>query len=288
MQADKLHARGIYGSGVKWGIVDSGYIEHPDLLKLPQTQIVTVEFPDPTDNNGHGTHARGIVEMQVNDAGFIGIAPKGIPHIAKGLGGDGSGSPYFIAKCIDILVEKGCKVINLSLGSDSDSPELTKAINNAFDNGCLCVCAAGNSGGKVIHPARLSKAVAVAAVDGNKVVADFSCKGKEIDVAAPGVGILSTWIDGEYRPATGTSMAAPHVTGILVLFCEMFNNEHKRFPTPQEMIDYLHANAQDLGIEGIDTESGYGLALAIDINGQEQKPLTEKCTLLNLLKRIFS
>lgn len=263
VKADRIHTLGYYGSGVKWGIIDTGYYgDHPDLQDLPPEQIWTKEFRDPKDKNGHGTHVRGIVEMQHNDKGFRGIAPKSTPYVAKVLGPDGSGSPYFTAEAIRWCADNGCMVVNLSLGIDGIVAEIEEAIDYAWSKGCLCVAAAGNGGKKVDFPASNGKVLAVAALDGNKVVAMFSGRGKEVDVAAPGVAIVSTWIDNDYRPASGTSMAAPHVAGLIILFIEQWRRKFNVDPTPSQMVNAIIDNAEDLGIEGFDEESGFGLAVA--------------------------
>jgi thermitase len=171
------------------------------------------------DGNGHGTHATGIAAAETNNAvGIAGVSWGARAMIVKVLDEYGDGYYYDIAAGIVYAADNGAKVINLSLGGESPSQVLQDAVNYAYGKGALVVAAAGNNGGAVFYPAACDNAIAVAATDANDQRASFSNQGPEVDIAAPGESILSTWpLPYLYYYKRGTSMAAPHVSGAAAL-----------------------------------------------------------------------
>ena len=269
----KIHEAGFAGKGIKYGIIDTGYHEgHSDLPILPDEQILKHGYDSATDDHGHGTHVWGIIQMQKNGHGYIGVAPDATAYIAKGLGNDGGGSFKDVAELLIQLADKGCVVANLSLSSQSKDKKLAKAIDYAWQKGCLCVVAGGNQGKNVLSfPANHEKVLSVGAVDSKKLVARFSNKGATLRIAGPGVQIASSWTNNDYMKANGTSMAAPHVTGIVVLFCEMYHKTYNKYPTPDQMVDAVLNEVIDLGKKGRDDKYGYGLAQAFFIDEKKNK-----------------
>jgi subtilisin family serine protease len=144
---------------------------------------------------------------------------------------NGRGNTFLLAYAIEWVVQQpNVKVINLSLGTDFDSKILRDTIANAVEQGIVVVAAAGNSGtSKVQYPAGYHDVVGVTAVDGNSIKADFANFGTEwVDVAAPGVAIMSTMISEQgagYATWSGTSMATAFVSGAAVLVVEKWNVE---------------------------------------------------------------
>lgn len=246
------------GAGVKVGIADTGFFKgHPDLDDgIRHNHFIG---PTPEDIDGHGTHVRGIIAGLKNGKGYIGVAPGCTPIVAKVLH-KGTGTNKSVSDGIRWLVDSGAQIINGSLGSNSDNPEIVEALNYAFSKNVLCIFASGNeSNKKVSFPARIEDVIAVGAIDERKILAHFSNTGLKLDFVAPGFKIKSTWIDGEYREASGTSMATPMVTGVFALYYEQFNKENNRFPTPKEAFEALIASAEDLYNPGKDDTTGYGL-----------------------------
>jgi subtilisin family serine protease len=130
----------------------------------------------------------------------------------------GDGYYYDIALGIVYAADNGAQVINLSLGGESPSQLLQDAVNYAYSKGALVVAAAGNNGGAVFYPAACDNAIAVAATDGNDQRLSFSNQGPEVDIAAPGDNIISTWPPPYlYYYKRGTSMATPHVSAAAAL-----------------------------------------------------------------------
>ena len=175
------------------------------------------------DNNGHGTHVSGTIAAENNGIGVTGIAYNSKIMPVKVLDANGSGSYANIAKGIYYAVDNGANVINLSLGGNSSNDTLKSAIEYASSKNVIVVMAAGNNGDSIpSYPARYAynSGIAVGAVDQNNNLADFSNRSgsKEITyVTAPGVDVYSTIPNNQYANYNGTSMAAPHIAGLVAL-----------------------------------------------------------------------
>lgn len=174
---------------------------------------------DPMDDEGHGTHVTGIATADTNNGvGIAGLAWNSLVMGVKVLDADGSGSHFDVAQGIKYAADNGAHVANLSLGGPFPSLTLEEAMQYAYDAGVVMACAAGNSHGYgVSYPAAYDQyCLGVAATDDSDERAVFSSYGPEVDVAAPGVDILST-TGGDYESWDGTSMATPHVAGLAAL-----------------------------------------------------------------------
>ncbi|HET7098823.1 MAG TPA: S8 family peptidase [Patescibacteria group bacterium] len=213
-----------HGSGnVDIAIVDTGInINHPDLsskivLSINCT-VVGCPVQTTTDADGHGTHVAGIAGSITNNGiGGAGVAWEGRLISIKSLDDSGAGYYSWIANGIIAAADNGAEVINLSLGGTSSSATLESAINYAWSKGAVIVAAAGNSGkNRALYPAYYANAIAVAATDQNDKKAGFSNYGTWVEVAAPGVSILSTY-KNDYSTLSGTSMSTPYVTGLAAL-----------------------------------------------------------------------
>ncbi|RLC61070.1 MAG: hypothetical protein DRI80_09625 [Chloroflexota bacterium] len=175
------------------------------------------------DDNGHGSHVAGIAGAGIdNETGIAGIAGNARLMTVKVLDEYGSGWYSDIAQGIIYAVDNGARVINLSLGGRESSQTLQEAMNYAHTHGVLTVAAAGNRDttdgyDAVLYPAACEHVLAVAATDRDDLRPSFSNHGPQVDVAAPGVEIYSTWYRGNYFTRSGTSMAAPHVSGLAAL-----------------------------------------------------------------------
>ncbi len=230
IKAPEMWAKGVKGKNVKIAILDTGCdTSHPDL----KTQIIGGKnFTDDdggkedaiTDYNGHGTHVAGTVAANDSNGGISGVAPEASLLIVKVLGGEnGSGQYEWIINGINYAVEQKVDIISMSLGGPTDVPELKEAVKNAVKSGVLIVCAAGNEGDgderteELSYPAAYNEVIAVGSVSVARKLSEFSNANKEIDLVAPGEQILSTLPNKKYGKLTGTSMAAPHVSGALAL-----------------------------------------------------------------------
>ncbi|MDL1988603.1 MAG: S8 family serine peptidase [Deltaproteobacteria bacterium] len=210
---------------------------------------------NPVDDNEHGTHVAGISSAVTdNGTGIAGVSWNSKIMAVKVLGSGGSGPYSGVANGIVYAADNGADVINLSLGGAFSSCTLREAIDYAYAHNCVIVASSGNTGDSTInYPAGDDKVIAVAATDYDDVRANFSTYGQVIDVAAPGVSIYSTVLNNGYNTFDGTSMAAPHVSGIVALI--LSNN-------PQVTNTYirklLYICAEDIGSEGWDKYTGFG------------------------------
>ena len=180
----------------------------------------------PMDDHGHGTHVAGIISMENNNVGGVGIAYKSKIMPIKAGGSDGTFNSTDIAKGIEYAYKNGADVINMSFGSSAHSALIENALQDAF-NSCVLVAAAGNDGiptadcplgGQNMYPASYSYVIGVMAYDEANSFASFSNwdykpnANAEYEVVAPGVSVYSTLPNGRYASWNGTSMAAPMVS----------------------------------------------------------------------------
>lgn len=210
------------GSGVRVAVLDTGIdLSHPDLeANIAGGYNAVNPRKKPSDGNGHGTHVAGTIAAANNTVGVVGAAPAARLYAVKVLGDNGFGWLSDIIEGIDWSIRNGMQVINMSLGSSADSQSFHDAVTAAYNAGITVVAAAGNDGptdNTVNYPARYPEVIAVAAMDRADSLASFSSRGPEVDLAAPGVDIYSTYKGGSYATMSGTSMAAPHVAGTAAL-----------------------------------------------------------------------
>ncbi len=185
--------------------------------------------PDPMDDHGHGTHVAGTVAAAANAMGVIGVAPEAKVMALKFLSSNGAGSILGAIKAIDYARQMGASVINASWGGTGLSTLLGEAIADYINAGGIFIAAAGNLGvnnDEVGHyPSNFVGVLSVAAVDYDGKLTYFSNYGQAVDVAAPGYNIYSTVPGGSYATLSGTSMAAPHVSGLAAII----KSEHPEF-----------------------------------------------------------
>lgn len=281
INAQAAYAEGFTGLGVDVGVFDSGIAEHEDLVVSSRTNYYSGSL------NDHGTHVAGIIAAQKNDIGIHGVAYGANLHDYRVLGSSGSGSTTQISRAVGDAVGE-IDVANLSLGATitytaTNAGTLNYwygSIASAVRSGMTVVVAAGNSGKSCLpdatgavscsFPAAIPAVagmddildaeggfLSVGAVDKNGNMPSWSNRAgvmKDWYLVAPGVGITSTSSDGGTEVKSGTSMAAPHVSGAAALLMEKFPNL-----SGNEIAEILLVTAEDLGAPGVDEIYGHGL-----------------------------
>ncbi len=307
INADAALAAGYSGEGVKVAVLDSGVnFNHFDLrdnFDLSANELgydfVSDDF-FPEDVYGHGTHVAGILAAASNGFGVVGVAPNAQIVALRVLDDNGEGTASRIIEALQwiqnynaVHPDSPIRITNNSYGTGSNSSQLEAAFDVLASSGVLHIGSAGNdgsaagNGNNVSYPARYESVVAVAALDKNNLRASFSSTGSDVEIAAPGVFVLSTWKDstnfagplpfsfagyaGEYFiEANGTSMASPHVAGVAALL--MGSNPGY---TAEAVRNKMNETALDLGATGKDNLYGYGLvdaSLALEIDSIANHP----------------
>ena len=239
-------------------VVDQGVqYDHPDLESAVDDRVGEDHvgydgdpYPSSTDEQ-HGTHVAGIATAETdNGRGTAGISDCSL-LAARALDASGRGSLSDIADAIQWAADAGADVINLSLGAPDGYRTLEAACEYAEEQGALVVGASGNAGAEgVMYPAAYDDVLAVSALE-DDALASYSNTGPEIDLAAPGTGLVSTVPWDEYGRMTGTSRAAPVVAGVAGLAL----SAHPDL-SPAELRAHLRETADDLGLEA--TAQGAG------------------------------
>lgn len=254
------------------------YAKAPDLSGT--TFVAGYDFINndahPNDDEGHGTHVTGTIAQSTNNAtGVAGIAPATAIMPVKVLDSNGSGSYAAIADGIYFAADNGARVINMSLGGSSASQTLENALAYAFGRGVTIVCSSGNNGSPstIGYPAAYDDyCIAVGATRYDESVSSYSNGGASLDIVAPGGdlavdqngdgygdGILQQTFSSSptsfgYWFYQGTSMAAPHVSGVAALLLAS-----GVATSPQQVRNTLQATAEDKGAPGWDPVYGWGL-----------------------------
>lgn len=215
---------GNYEGGSRWAwVIDTGIdLDHPD-LNVATSWSKSYVGGSADDGNGHGTHVAGTIAAKNNSIGVVGVAAGATVVAVRVLDANGSGSNSGVLAGVDYVRASAYAndVANMSLGGGA-STTLDNAVKNAASSGVYFALAAGNESQNAnnVSPARAngSRIRTVSAHDSNDRFASFSnYANPPIDVCAPGVSINSTWIGGGYRSISGTSMATPHIAGIMLI-----------------------------------------------------------------------
>jgi thermitase len=251
------------GTDITIALLDTGVsASHPDLKgKVLRGHNFVSDNDDASDDEGHGTYTAGVAAANSNNGtGIAGICwgCKILP--VKVLNQRGQGDDADIAAGIRWAVDRGARLISMSLGGPDDTDVIRDAVAYAHDHNVLIIAASGNGqgdGNKANYPAAYPSVLAVAATTPNDSVSGFSTTGDYVDIAAPGVGVWSTLWDADqgntYGAANGTSAACPHVAGTAALLLSL-----RPDLSADQLAEILEATADDEGAPGKDQQEGYG------------------------------
>jgi serine protease len=248
-------------NSVTVAVIDTGLdMKHPDLKAQLLPSYNAVNPANPGVKDLHGTHVAGIIGATANNGvGAHGINPNVKILPIDVFNGEMGASDYVIAQGILYAIEKGAKVINMSLGGYFNSPILEDAVKKAIDAGITVVAAAGNDSTDMYSiPASYEGVISVGATDSKNQLAQFSNYGPSVDLVAPGVDVYSSVYDptkgASFAELSGTSMASPVVAGVASLILSKYPNLK-----PYEVEAILERTATDLGEKGYDLKYGNGL-----------------------------
>lgn len=270
-EAPEIWQSGERGENVVVAVLDTGVdMNHPDLKNnIIGGRNFTPEgnYKDYTDRNGHGTHCAGTIAASGE---ILGVAPDAKLLICKVLDRHGSGNYWSIIEGIRYATKwKGpngekVRIISMSLGGSENDSKLEEAILEAAARGILIVVASGNEGDNneetyedQSYPSMYNECITVAACNEEKKLAAFSNNHKQVDVIAAGVQVLSTYPQSKYAKLSGTSMATPHVSGMLALLINLGEKRFKRELTESELYALLTKCCCSLGYQA--STEGHGL-----------------------------
>lgn len=280
---NQLWANGMKGQGIRVGVIDTGIDDGNQQLKsaIGSGGKTFVKGKPTEDKVGHGTKVAGIIAARpVKGSGFFGIAPKATVIPFQQTSAEKAGTADSLAKAVDKAVAEGVDIINISQGTGANPhllPTLEQSIARANAKGILVVASAGNGGAdggeKNMFPAAYSNkypnVLAVAASDRNNERAPFSQSGNFVQIAAPGVDMVSTVPDGGNCVDQGTSFSAPYVTGAAALL----KAKHKDW-SPQQLIWHLEETAERVRKDR-DNFIGWGVVDPVAALNDDTEPTAE-------------
>lgn len=258
------------GKGVNIVVLDTGAnIKHYDLVNRIKDCKDFTRGPIPRstceDKHGHGTHMAGIIAADggVDGKGIFGVASEANLLIYKVCRNDGTCWADDVASALNYASANNTNIVSMGLGGDSEDLILREAINNAETKNILVVAATGNNGpdkDSIDWPAAYTNVVAVGAIAEDGLVPDWSSRGinnddyvidsQEVELAAPGVNVESTWLDGGYRYLSGTSLASAYASGLAAKLWD---------GSATSTMDLILKHTRDIWTLGDDTATGLGL-----------------------------
>lgn len=219
--ADNKQAQNI----IKVAVIDSGVDDYNDIDLAGNINLVEGEedvSPLYQDVSGHGSSVAGIIAAKNDGRGISGIAPEALIYSAKVLDGENRSTISRVIDGIYWAIDNKVNIINMSFGTSKKSEALHQAVKEAKKAGILMIAAAGNNR-QIEYPAAYDEVMAVGSVDTKGEISEKSAIGEEMEIVAPGEQICSTGAFGGTVVASGTSMSAPHITGVAVKLWEKDN-----------------------------------------------------------------
>jgi len=251
------------GENVRVCVMDTGVDgDHPDLDSDRLFGYDGNELVQPwyRDVDGHGTHVSGTIAASDNNQGVVGVAPEAEIFTARVFSTNGQFYSSNIITALQACKDGGANVISMSLGGPYSVAYERQAYEDLHAKfGIVTIAASGNTGGTdLLYPASYDNVISVGSVNWNYDRSSFSTKNNKVDVAAPGSSILSTWGNGNYASVSGTSMACPHVSGVVALMLSANPSA-----TPAQIFAALESSSENPNTEGRDDDMGHGIVNAL-------------------------
>lgn len=249
------------GEGVRVAVLDSGVdSDHPDLQGALEA-VYDMTGGDGEDTSGHGTHCTGLIAAQKNTDGVTGVSPGAKVISIKVMGKNNHGTVHMLRDGLRKAIDLDVDIINLSLGTKTHpGPEIELLLDEAEEKGIVVVAASGNENGPVLFPARFDNVVSVSGIDDNGGKASFSNHGIENVICAPAVELVSTFTKGRYAKMSGTSMAAPVISGVFALGISILKKQKMgKVEIRKKILGHMSHAANDLGASGKDAYFGWGV-----------------------------
>jgi len=251
------------GENVRICVMDTGVNrDHPDFdsSRLFGYEGDNLVKPWWRDVDGHGTHVSGTIGASDNNQGVVGVAPGAEIFTARVFSTNGQFYSSNIITALQACKDGGAQIISMSLGGPFAVQYEMQAYADLHEKfGIITVAASGNTGGTdFLYPASYDNVISVGSVDWNYDRSSFSTRNSKVDVAAPGSSILSTWENGGYATVSGTSMACPHVSGVVALMLSANPSA-----TPAEIFAALESSSENPNTNGRDNDMGHGIVNAL-------------------------
>ncbi len=245
-----------WGRGVRIAVLDTGVANHSAFDGKIQTIDLIQKPPAAGELNGHGTAVASM--MLGSDASVPGVAPGADLLAVRVADQNGNSDSFLIAQGIIAAVDAGAQLINISLAGQGESGLLTKAVAYARERGALVFAATGNNGiNQVLYPAATRGVIAVGAVDAAGNSLDFSNRGDEVAISAPGYGIQAAWPGEMVAAVSGTSFSTPIVVAAVAAVMTEAGGGRKL--TPAQAWELLQSYLNDGGAPGKDAQLGGGM-----------------------------
>lgn len=255
---EKLREEGLTGKGVRVAVIDSGVAAgHPGFNSRVREQI-WYRRGSPLMSDDHGTHVAGTITMMAPDAEI---------YDYRVFGRYGMDVGEAVNTAIEDAIEDGCDIINMSLGGPYPDRKMRKIMRKAHEKGVIMVVAAGNEGDNNVftiensYPANFKTAISIGAVakKDNLPMARFTNTNSKVDYCGIGVDVVSFRPDGKYHQMSGTSMATPHVCGLITALMTKGGKHANSIVDDATCRDFLDKNCLiDVGTEGRDFATGLG------------------------------
>ncbi|MDP6491062.1 MAG: S8 family serine peptidase [Kiritimatiellia bacterium] len=242
--------RARWGEGITVAVLDTAVVP-----EATDGGVQVIDLVNEVTGDTPATHGTAVASIITGGDDVSGVAPAADILAVRVMSDNGVGNTFTLAQGVLDAVDRGARVINMSLGSRADAPVLGQAIAYAQQQGAVVVAAAGNNGREgVLYPARYAGVLSVGAVDADGRQMYFSNRGKQLDLVAPGLGVTAAGIDGEPIAFSGTSAATPIVAGALAGIW----SESPEL-SGEEVSELIVRYADDAGAPGHDTRYGSGV-----------------------------